>query len=57
MKPEKIDGVWRVVYDERLDWVRRRGLGGKLVTDVIFSSCDDAWAWLDKIGGERGCLA
>ena len=56
MKPAKINGVWRVVYDESLDWVRRRGLGGKPATGQIFASCDDAWAWLDKIGGESGAI-
>lgn len=56
MKPELIDGVWRVVYDDRLEWVRRRGLGGKPVTGVVFSSYDDAWAWLDKIDGEPGAI-
>ena len=56
MKPKLIDGVWRVVYDDRLEWVKRRGLGGKPVTGVIFSSVDDAWAWLDKIDGEPGAI-
>lgn len=56
MKPELIDGVWRVVYDGRLEWVRRRGLGGKPVTGVVFSSYGDAWAWLDKIDGEPGAI-
>lgn len=50
MKPEKINGQWRLVYDGNLDWVNRAGLAGKLATDIVFDSWDDAMAYLDKCG-------
>lgn len=54
MKPGIIDGQIRIVYDERLEWVKRRGLGGKPANGIIFSSLDDAWAWLDKFEDVKG---
>ena len=56
MKPEKINGQWRLVYDGRLDWVNRAGLAGKLASDLVFDSLDDAWAYLDKFEYLRGLI-
>lgn len=50
MKPSVINGEIRIVYDGRLDWVRRRGLSNKVVNDIKFSSYEDAWSYLDKMG-------
>ena len=56
MKPEKINGQWRIVYDGHLDWVKRAGLAGKPINSIIFDSIDDAWAYLDKIEDLRGLI-
>lgn len=49
MKPSVINGKIRIVYDGHFDWVRRRGLSGKPFNDIVFSSFDDAWSYLDKM--------
>lgn len=54
MKPEKINGQWRIVYDGQLDWVRDSGLAGKPANNIIFESLDDALAYLDKFEDLRG---
>lgn len=56
MIPKKINGQWRVVYDDRLEWVKQRGLAGKPRTDTVFDSLDDAWAYIDKFDDVRGQL-
>lgn len=49
MIPAVVNGQWRVVYDGRLDWVKKRGLAGKPCTDIIFNSWDDACSYIDKM--------
>ena len=53
MKPEKIKGHWRLVYDGHLDWVKRAGLAGKLASGLVFDSWDDVMSYLDKCGGKN----
>lgn len=50
MKPEKINGQWRLVYDRHLNWVNRAGLAGKPASGIVFDSWDDAMSYLDKCG-------
>lgn len=50
MKPEKINGKWRIVYNGRFNWVRLAGLSGKIACDLVFDSWGDAVAYLDKCG-------
>lgn len=54
MIPKYINGQWRVVYDDRLDWVKQRGLAGKPCNDIVFDSLDDALAYIDKFEEGRG---
>ena len=56
MKPEKINGQWRIVYDGHFNWIKRAGLAGKPVNNMIFDSLDDAWAYLDKFEDLRGLI-
>ncbi len=54
MIPKLINGQWRVVYDGRLEWVKRRGLADKPCNNIIFNDLDDAWAYIDKFEDVRG---
>lgn len=54
MIPKLINGQWRVVYDGRLDWVKRRGLAGEPCNGLVFNDEDGAWAYIDKFEDVRG---